>query len=195
MRWILSIAGAALFWWLSTTPFIEATTHVQILQDLNLNLKVACVQIGVVLLMFPVIEMAFIRPLKEALDARTRELEGTFAEADQLKARMEELKADYERRLQAAEAEAREKIQAALTEANQMKESIISEARAQAEEIRARTMADLEQERQKMLVDLRTHVVELTLTATERLIGASMDEQKQRELVERFIETAEVKAR
>lgn len=195
MRWILSIVGAAAFWWLSTTPFIEAATHVQILQDLNLNLQVACVQIGVVLLMFPVIEMAFIRPLKDALDARTRELEATFAEADNLKARMEELKADYEQRLQTAEAEAREKIQAALNEANQMKDRILSDARTQAEEIRARTLADIEQERQKMMVDLRTHVVELTLTATERLIGASMDEQKQRELVEHFIESAEVRAR
>lgn len=195
MRWILSIVGALAFWWLSTTSFIEATTHVKILQDLNLNLQVACVQIGVVLLMFPVIEMAFIRPLKDALDARTRELEGTFAEADNLKARMEELKADYEQRLQTAEAEAREKIQAALSEASQMKEQIIAEARTQAEEIRSRTLADLEQERQKMMVDLRAHVVELTLTATERLIGSSMDEQKQRELVEHFIETAEVKAR
>lgn len=195
MRWILSIVGALAFWWLSTTPFIEATKHVELLQALNLDLQVACVQIGVVLLMFPVIEMAFIRPLKEALDARTRELESTFAEADSLKARMEELKTDYEQRLQTAEAEAREKIQAALNEANQMKEQIISEARVQAEEVRARTMADLEQERQKMMVDLRLHVVELTLTATERLIGASMDEQKQRELVERFIESTEVKAR
>jgi F-type H+-transporting ATPase subunit b len=76
-----------------------------------------------------------------------------------------------------------------------MKENILAEARQQAEDIRQRTLEDLEQEKQKLLVDLRSQVVELTLMATEKLIGESMDEQKQRELVERFIETAEVKAR
>jgi F-type H+-transporting ATPase subunit b len=195
MRWIFSIVGAILFWLLSTTPFIKQANEVAILKALDLNLQVACVQIGVIILMFPLVEMLFIKPLKEAMDARSKELEDTFAEADQLKQRMLELKQDYERRLEAAEAEAREKIQAALNDANQMKESILAEARQQAEDIRQRTLEDLEQEKQKLLVDLRSQVVELTLMATEKLIGESMDEQKQRELVERFIETAEVKAR
>ncbi|GIV03005.1 MAG: hypothetical protein KatS3mg015_1835 [Fimbriimonadales bacterium] len=195
MRWIFSIIGAVAFWILSTMPFIKQANEIEILKALDLNLQVACVQIGVIILMFPLVELLFIKPLKEAMDARSKELEDTFAEADQLKQRMLELKQDYERRLEAAEAEAREKIQAALNEANLMKENILAEAKSQAEEIRERTLEDLEQEKQKIMVDLRTQVVELTLMATEKLIGESMNEQKQRELVELFIETAEVKAR
>lgn len=195
MRWIFSIIGAVAFWILSTMPFIKQANEIEILKALNLDLQVACVQIGVIILMFPLVELLFIKPLKEAMDARSKELEETFAEADQLKQRMLELKQDYERRLEAAEAEAREKIQAALNEANLMKENILAEAKSQAEEIRERTLEDLEQEKQKIMVDLRTQVVELTLMATEKLIGESMNEQKQRELVEHFIETAEVKAR
>jgi F-type H+-transporting ATPase subunit b len=73
-----------------------------------------------------------------------------------------------------------------------MKARIIEEARSQAEEVRLRAAEELNRERAKMMVDLRSHVVDLTMTATRKVIGESVDETKQRELVERFIETSEV---
>jgi F-type H+-transporting ATPase subunit b len=191
-RWIFAIIGAALFWFLSTLPFVEDWNHVPLLGQLGLNFKTFFVALGGLFLMFPLIQMLFLQPLQEAMDARTKNLEETYADAENLKQHMQDLKSSYEQKLTESEAQAREKIQAAIAEAQQMKDQIISEARGQAEEIRLRNTEELERERQKALVDLRTHVVDLTLLATKKVIGDSLGEDKQRQLIRDFIDKAEV---
>ncbi|MDQ2985479.1 MAG: F0F1 ATP synthase subunit B [Armatimonadota bacterium] len=192
MRMLPGIVIAAIFWFLSTLPFVDAWNHIPLVEQLGLNFRTTFVTIGAIALMFPVIQLAFVAPLNQAMDDRTKRLEDTYAEAETLKQRMTDLKSSYEEKLVTAEAEARDKIQVALGEAQEMKGRIIEEARGQAEEIGTRANEELRREREKMLVDLRTHVVDLTMTATRKVIGESVDETKQRELVERFIETAEV---
>lgn len=167
-------------------------TTPEMFAPLGLDIGKTIVGIGFFLLFVPVIKIYFYSPLKEAIDERDNKLEATFAEAEGLKSRMEELRGSYEQKLAASEAEARAKIQTAIQEAQTMKESIIAEAKGQAEEIRAKAMQDLDRERAKIMTDLRAQAVDLTLIATEKLIGASMDENRQRELAKQFIETAEV---
>ena len=192
MPWIIGIIIAAICWGISTAPFIEEANHIQLIQQLGLNLRTSLVQLGIVALMFPVVDMVFLKPLRAAMDARTNRLEETYSEAETLKQQMTDLRSSYEQKLAASEVEARQKIQEALSEAQRLKEGILEDARTQSEEIRSRTMENLERERAKMLVDLRAHVVDLTLTATERLIKKELDDPKHRELIGEFIETAEV---
>lgn len=192
LRLLPGIVIAAIFWFLSTLPFVDAWNHIPLVEQLGLNFRTTFVTIGAIALMFPLIQMAFVAPLNDAMDERTRRLEETYGDAESLKQKMTDLKNSYEQKLAATEAEAREKIQIALGEAQEMKGRIIEEARGQAEEIKDRTTEELRREREKMLVELRSHVVDLTMTATRKVIGESMDDAKQRELVERFIDTAEV---
>jgi F-type H+-transporting ATPase subunit b len=147
---------------------------------------------GAVAIMFPIIQMVFVAPLNEAMDERKKRLADTYSEADQLKQHMTDLKASYEEKLAASEAEAREKIQAAINDAHATKEQIVTEARTQADEIRVRNLEEMEREKQKMLVDLRTHVADLTLLATEKIISEHLDDEKHRRLIDQFIQTAEV---
>lgn len=167
-------------------------TTPEMFKPLGLDMGKTIVGIGFFLLFAPVIRIYFYTPLKEAIDERDNKLEATFSEAESLKARMEELRGSYEKKLAESEAEARAKIQAALQEAQGMKESIIAEAKLQADEIREKAKQDIERERAKIMTDLRAQAVDLTLIATEKLIGASMDADRQRKLAQEFIETAEV---
>jgi F-type H+-transporting ATPase subunit b len=160
--------------------------------DMTLHFGKTITTIGVFMFVMPLIKMFYTNPLWTAINERNTNLENTFGEAESLKQRMTELKGSYEKKLADTEAEAREKIQAALAEAQEMKARIIEEARVQAEEVKQRATEEMNRERAKMMVDLRSHVVDLTMTATRKVIGESVDEAKQRELVERFIDTAEV---
>ena len=193
-RWIVAAVGAAVFWTLSAQAFVDKWNGISLVQQLGLNFRTFFVAIGAIFLMFPVIQMWFLAPLQEAMNERTRNLESTYADAENLKQHMSDLKASYEEKLAASEAEAREKIQAAINEAQQMKEQILNDARNQAEEIRERTKEDMERERQKMLVELRAHVVDLTLLVSEKVIHANLDDERQRKLIGDFIEKAEVGA-
>lgn len=163
------------------------------LPGIELHLGKTIAMIGMMILLFPLVKVFYVDPLEKAIKDRNESLEHTFEEAENLKQRMQELKASYESRLKAAEEEAREKIQTALAEAEQMKNQIIAEARTQAEEVRRRNEEELERAKEKMLVDLRTHVVELTLAATEKVVGKSVDPEKQRQLIDEFISTVEVR--
>lgn len=167
-------------------------TEPEMFKGLHLDLSKTIVAIGYFFIWLGALKAFFYAPLKQAIDERDHYLEATFEEAEGLKVRMTELKTSYEQKLTESEAEARAQIQQALAEAQTMRNQIIAEARAQAEEVKRKAEETIERERKAALVEMRTQVVEMTLTATERLIGESMDEERQRQLVEKFIDTVEV---
>lgn len=148
--------------------------------------------IGVFLILFPVIKSFFLNPLTDAINQRNQELETTFTDAEQLRAQMQTMRADYEQRLAATEAEARSQIQAQIKEAQDLRQSLMAEASAKADELVKQATAEIESEKQKVLSQLRTEVVNLTLAASEKVLGENMDTDKNRKLVAEFIDKVEV---
>lgn len=195
--WLLAFGkaaiGAGIFWWFSTLDMVHHWNEITFVKQLGIDLRHTLIQIGALILMFPAVHHLFLVPLKNALNERTQYLETTYQEAESLKTRMQELKASYEERLAHSEAEAREKIQQALKEAQGIRERLLAEARTQADEIRKRADEEIKREREKMLVELRGYVAELTLLATERLLKENVDSERQRRLVQEFIDTVEVR--
>ncbi len=150
------------------------------------------VTIGVLIVLFPVVRNYFLVPLKDAIDTRNGELERTFTEAEELRASMDQLRKEYEQRLAATEASAREQIQAQIREAQNLRQTLMAEAAQKADALLEQARAQIEQEKAKALVDIRTSVVDLTLSAAEKVIGANLDDKRNRQLVEDFISSVEV---
>lgn len=148
--------------------------------------------IGVFLILFPVIRSFFINPLADAIDERTSNLERTFSEAEDLRNEMTKMKQEYEQRLVQTEASAREQIQAQIREATTLRQTLMAEATAKADEMVKKAQEEIALEKDKVMTALRLEVVNLTLGATEKILGQSMDDEKNRRLVQEFIEKAEV---
>ena len=161
-------------------------------QGIPLDLARTIATIGVFLILFPVIKTFFLIPLWDAINARTSELEKTFSEAEELRSEMKSMQADYEKRIAATEADAREKIQAQIKEAQALRQRLEAEAVGRADELVKRASQEIEADRAKLKVELRTEVVNLTLAATEKLLGENMDSDRNRKLVEEFITKVEV---
>lgn len=192
MRWIIAIVLTAILWALSAMPFVDQANQIQIIQELGLNLKTALVQMGAVILMFPIIDQFFLAPLREAMNDRTKRLESTYAEIEELRDGMATLRHDYEQRLAATEAEAREQIQNQIKEAQNLRTQLMQEASARAEELVKKAQEEIENEKVRVLNELRSEVVNLTLAATEKVLGENMNDARNRKLVEEFIDTVEV---
>lgn len=193
---ILVIVGAALAAggaWFSYNVHPEFQTKV-VEMGIPLDLGKTIAMIGMFLLLFPVLRMFYFAPLSEAIHNRTTELEGTFKEAEDLRAEMTQLRADYEKRLAETEAQAREQIQAQIKEAQALRDSLRAESVQQAEEMKRRALEEIESEKQHILTDLRLHVVNLTLVATEKLVGQNVDSATNRKLVEEFLDKVEAPA-
>lgn len=157
-----------------------------------LDLGITIAVVGVLLILMPVLNTYYIAPLAEAINERTSALESTFGEAEELRAEMTKMKSDYEQRLAATEAEARSQIQAQIKEAQDLRQTLMAEASAKADEMVKRAAQEIESEKQKVLGQLRLEVVNLTLAATERILGENMDSDKNRRLVTEFIDKVEV---
>ena len=116
------------------------------------------------------------------------------AVADQLR-QAEKDRADAEARLQDAQAkldEARKTAQQVIDAANKSGEQVRQELRQKAEEESRRTIesarTQIESERDKAIRSVRTEVADLVVQATEKVIGATLDERKHKALIERSIE-------
>ena len=160
-------------------------------QGIPLNIGTTIAVIGVFIAWFPIIKLFFISPLAEAIETRNAELEKTFAEAESLRADMTRMKEEYEQRIAQTEASAREQIQAQIKEAQQLRQQLMAEAAAQADELKRAAQEDIARETEHVMADLRVKVVNMTLLATEHLIGNNMDDERNRKLVEDFISRVE----
>jgi len=178
--------------------YISKEVHIGFLEDLAkqgipLDLGKTISAIGVFLIVLPLLRLFYFNPLGDAITNRTSELENTFSEAESLRQEMQKMKSDYEQRLNATEARAREEIQAQIREAQNMRQSLMAEASAKADEFLKKAQEEIAMEKERVLVDLRLGVVDMTLQATERILGENVDDAKNRKLIQEFIDTAEVK--
>lgn len=188
---IVGLAIAVFGYWFQVNVHLgfQETLHAQ---GIPLELGKTISMIGMFIALFPVLNIFYFRPLGDAIRGRNSELESTFREAEELRAEMVQLRSDYEKRLAETEAAAREQIQAQIKEVQALRDSLRSEAVQQAEEFKRKAFDEVESEKQKLLSGLRLHVVNLTLQATEKLLGENVDSEKNRKLVEEFIDKVEV---
>lgn len=161
-------------------------------QGVPIDLGQTIAAIGVLLFLFPVINTFFVGPLSTAINSRTTDLEKTFSEAEDLRSEMKQMKSDYEQRLAATEADAREKIQAQIKEAQQLRQTLMAESAEKADQYLKKAMEEIDQERNRLMTELRISVVDLTLKATEKVIGENLDSAKNRKLISEFIDQMEV---
>jgi F-type H+-transporting ATPase subunit b len=170
----------------------QGWTTPEMFKGLGLNLAQTITNLGLLLVFWKVIEGFFYVPLRNAMDARNHELEETFAEAESLKSQMTQMRSDYEARLAKTEAEAREQIQAQIKEVQALRQSLMAEATAKADEMLRKAEQDIDAERARVRGELRREVIDLSLRATERLIGKNVDDASNRTLVQEFIDSAAV---
>jgi len=161
-------------------------------QGIPLDLGRTIATIGVFIILFPVIRSFFLVPLGEAIGNRTTELEKTFSDAEDLRSEMKSMQSSYEKRIAETEADAREKIQAQIKEAQALRQRLEAEAVGRADELLKRAHDEIASERNKVITELRLEVVNLTLGATEKLLGENMDTDKNRRLVNDFVNKVEV---
>ena len=177
--------------------YVSINVHLAFVDKVNgmgipLDIGKTIATIGVFLIVFPLIESFYLNPLKDSILNRTQALQQTFEEAENLRTAMTATKADYEARLVETEASAREQIQTEIKKAQELRKSIQAEASAKADELLVKAREEIASERDRALVDMRVHVATLSLLATEKILGENMDNERNRKLIDEFIDNVEV---
>jgi len=131
-------------------------------------------------------------PIMRAAEARQKQIADQLAAAETARSGAEEYLSQTEASLQEARVEGQRIIEAARRAAEQVAQQGKERAEDEARRILEQAERDIEAERQRTLQGLRAEVVDLALLAAGRVIGESLDGPRQRQLVERTIEEAEL---
>lgn len=161
------------------------------MEALGLNIHNIIVQMFGFLLVFLILRKFLFIPLHQLAEARRREITTQLSAIEREKEEVEILKRDLETRLQGIFEERREILARERERGKQIAQEMLEEARREAEKIREKARRDIALEREKMLLGMRETIADLVITATEKALRSTLDENKQRELLAKLLEEIE----
>ena len=152
---------------------------------INLNFLISQI-INFIIILFILARFVW-NPLMNILDQRRQRIQDAFAEADQVKQEA----ANERARLQAQLAEERQRGAAQLADAaragQQVREEIIAAAERERDGILTSARKEADGLREQALTDARRQIADLAILAAQRVVGGSLDETRQRQLVNDFL--------
>jgi F-type H+-transporting ATPase subunit b len=156
------------------------------LEALGINLGYLFVQILNFAIIFVVLRVWVYKPILGLLEKRRERIAQGLEDARVAA----EARANAEKEAQAilsqAQADASQKVREAADRAEQVAREIHAAAEKDATAVREAAAGEAEQARSAALGELRGQVAALAIAAAQKLIGESLDEKRQRHLVEEF---------
>jgi F-type H+-transporting ATPase subunit b len=146
-----------------------------ILKQLGINFYLLFIQlVGFLILLWMMKKFLWGRVL-DMIQNRTAEIKNAYDQNEQTRTEVDELKIEYEQKLQQARVEAESIVKDAVERAEQEARAVIEKTRSEAEQIRARGLADIEQEKKRVISEIRTEVIQVSVEIAGRLMARQID--------------------
>lgn len=142
------------------------------------------------IILYVVLRKILFKPVTEFMEKRTRSIQASLDHAAAEKADALALKQAYEDQLKTAEAHGEQIVHEAVQKATREYDQIIDDARREAEAILENARIRAEREQEQTLRDIKSQVAGLALAAASKVLEANMDTDRNRALVDRFIDEA-----
>lgn len=125
-------------------------------------------------------------PLLNMLQQRKERIAQGLEDARKAEERLANIEKDYQAKLDEARAESQRMMAERTEAADQQAAAILASANKEVERIRQQAQVDAELERNRILADMRTQVAALSMAAANKVVGATLDEQRQQALINEF---------
>jgi F-type H+-transporting ATPase subunit b len=132
------------------------------------------------------------KPVSAMLAERKNRIEQGLKDAEQARRDRENAEAERVATLSEARREANEILTRAQKIAQETRDADIAATREELERLRARAAAEIEAEKTRAIADVRAEVADLALLAAGKVVGETMNDERQRRLVEEFLRTSAV---
>ena len=126
--------------------------------------------------------------VKKGMDARAERIRASLAEAEKAKDEAQSILQDYRQQLADAKGEAARIIDEARQAADKVRQDLTKKAEAEAAEIKERAQEDITAQANRTLADLQARVALLAVELAEKVVEKNLDEDTNRELIERYIQ-------
>jgi F-type H+-transporting ATPase subunit b len=153
-----------------------------------LNTSEIVAQVISFLLLFFLLRIFAWKPLLKLLDERKAKIVSGFKTIEEAKQEMENLRAEYQSRLDGATAEVQAKIKEAVEEGKKLSEELKKAAYHDAQKIIDNARSDIKFELSKAKDELKDKIVELSISAAEIVIQDRLTEKEDRKIVKDFLD-------
>lgn len=140
-----------------------------------------------VILLFILTKTAW-KPLVEALQAREQGIRDALYKAEEAKKESERMLAEHKSALAKANEETARILKEGRELAEQMKNEIVAKAHESANAMMTHAKEDIQREKETALIQLRNEVADLAINAAEKIIEETLDESKQKKLVDKVLQ-------
>jgi F-type H+-transporting ATPase subunit b len=132
------------------------------------------------------------KPVSKILSDRQSRIEQGLKDAEQARRDRDSAEAERVATLAEARREANEILARAQKVSQETRDADIAATREELERLRVRAAAEIEAEKTRAIADVRAEVADLALLAAGKVVGETMSDDRQRRLVEEFLDSADV---
>lgn len=155
-----------------------------LIETFHLDWKLMVAQVVNFAIVFIVLYIFALKPLKKLMDERGEKIQSGLDNADKQKELLAASKADYDAVIAKGKKEANELLQTVRKESEELRAELLDKSKAESEKILAAGVAKFEDEKKRMLAEAKTEIVGLVMSATESVLGKAVDQKVEANLVE-----------
>jgi F-type H+-transporting ATPase subunit b len=170
---------------LTATPAFAQDPEVKGLLDPNYGLMAWTLIVFIIL--FAILGKLAFPKILAAVEAREKALEDTIQSAKRDREDAARILAEHKAALDASRGEAQQIIVDARAAAERVRSDLIEQAHAEQASMLARARQEIENEKTKAIAALRKEAVDLAIAGASKVIEKNLDQQSNRELVEKFL--------
>ena len=126
--------------------------------------------------------------LGKLLDERRAKIQGSLEEAEKAKRDADNMLAEYQQKLRDAGTEAGKVMEEARKTAEQMRKDLLAKAEDESRQVVAKAQEEVRAERDRAVQSLRRELAEASVELAARVVGESLDKERQMRLVEQYID-------
>ncbi|MDJ0755671.1 MAG: F0F1 ATP synthase subunit B [Ardenticatenaceae bacterium] len=156
------------------------------MEALGINIGYLLMQIAGITVLYFVLKGLTYEPILNVLEQRKERIAKGLEDARQAAIARDNAEAEANKIREDARAEAAKIRSDAVTAAEASAKNITVEANDEARNILAAAREDAEEERNRVLAGLRSQVAAISMAAANKIVGASLSEARQRELIGEF---------
>src|SRR6266850_5740615 len=129
------------------------------------------------------------KPLLQVLEEREKTIRESLEAAQKARAEADQTLRKNQEALAAARTETAALIEQGKREAEALRLEIVAQARKESQDLIEQGKKQVQYEQKRAIEQLRSQVADLAIQAAERLIVRSLDDAKQRELVDEYVKS------
>jgi F-type H+-transporting ATPase subunit b len=157
------------------------------LEKLGINLGYLMSQLVNFTLLAVLLYLLLYKPVLRMLNQRKERIARSMADVDAAREAAAKAQQEYDRKVAEAQRKSQEIIAQAAQTGEQAGTEIKAAALREAETIRQQARTDAAQEKAQILADAQKQIADLSMLATERVLGQALDRDLQRKLIDQFL--------